>query len=648
VLRYDPASGRLDEIFRASEPEVQAVAVSGEIVYAATGPEGRIYRIDPGAAAVAIFDPPDPYIWALAVDRRGWLYAGTGDKGVVYVIEPGKEGRVLYDTAATHVRTLALTPSDDLLAGTAGKAYVYRFPDGGGAQVVFAPVESEVTSLTVAPDGDVFAAVVGVVPPGRPSPADRREAMPAADTMRVTVTADADPDDAGTAEAERVPPARRGGSARVLGEGTTVYRLTADGGARPFYSSPSAEVLALVALDSSRLMAGTAEGGALLRLAPDTPETRLGMLQSTQVTALAVTPEGAVFGSSANPGALFEIASAVAERGSFLSEVKDAGRLADWGRLAWDGALPPHGEIRLAARVGNTAEPDDTWSDWTELPANRRDGQLRVPPARYLQYRATLQSGGDPSGPMLREVRIFSLERNEAPRVDPPELLPAGVVVVNIPNAQPPDQEAVARAEAEAAGKEGAAPRAQTRKTFREGMRTLTWKGEDPNGDPLRFDVDFQPLGMSLWRPLARDLEEEFLAFDTRQLPDGAYRFRVRARDDHGNPGDLALSGESVSRPLDIDNTPPYVEAPQVLRERSETRIRVAARDATSPILELRYSLDAGPWELALPEDGLPDSVAESFRIVLPPLAAGDHLVVIQVRDALGNVGSGKVVFTSP
>jgi hypothetical protein len=270
-----------------------------------------------------------------------------------------------------------------------------------------------------------------------------------------------------------------------------------------------------------------------------------------------------------------------------------------------------------------------------------------VPSGRYLQYRAALRSGGDLGGPTLREVRLFSLERNEAPKLEALELLPAGIVVVSVPNAQPPDQEAVARAEAEAAGRAGGA-RVQTRKTFREGMRTLTWKGEDPNGDPLRFDVDFQPLGAPLWRPLARDLEEEFLAFDTRLLPDGAYRFRVRARDDNGNPGDRALAAESLSRPLDIDNTPPQVDEAVFARERGAGLIRVSARDATSPILELRYSLDAGSWALVLPEDGLPDSTAERFRIALPTLSAGDHLVVIQVRDTLGNVGSAKVAFSSP
>lgn len=649
VLRYDPATDHLEEIFRATEPEVQAVALSGEVVYAATGPEGRIYRIAPGAAAEAIFDPPDPYIWALIVDGSGRVYAGTGDQGRVYVIDPGGEGRLFYDTAAAHVRALALTFSQDLLAGTAGKAYLYRLPREGGAEVLFAPVESEVTSLIVAPGGEVFAAVVGVPTTGRPLPAERRDSIPAADIVHVTVTADPDPEESTAGEVDRTAaPARRAASSRTLGEGTTVYRLSADGTARVFYSSPSAEILALVALASDLLVAGTAEDGALLRLAADTPETRLGMLQATQVTALAATPAGALLGTSANPGMIFEVAAAVAENGVFLSEIKDAGRLAEWGRLAWDGVVPPRGEIRLSARVGNTAEPDDTWSDWSELPVSGRDGRLRVPPGRYLQYRAALRSGGDRSGPLLREVQVFSLERNEAPRLDSPAWLPPGVIVVSLPNAQPPDQEAVARAEAEAAGRGGTGPRVQTRKTFREGMRTLTWKGEDPNGDPLRFDVDFQPLGVALWRPLAHDLEDEFLAFDTRQLPDGAYRFRVRARDDAGNPGDRALSGEALSRPLDIDNTPPQVEEAKPLPERAPRRIRVVVRDATSPITELRYSLDAGPWTLVLPEDGLPDSISESFEFGLPPLAPGDHLVVIQVRDALGNIGSGKVAFALP
>ena len=38
------------------------------------------------------FDPPDKYIWSLAVDRAGNVFAGTGDKGVIYKLAPDGRG----------------------------------------------------------------------------------------------------------------------------------------------------------------------------------------------------------------------------------------------------------------------------------------------------------------------------------------------------------------------------------------------------------------------------------------------------------------------------------------------------------------------------------------------------------------------------
>lgn len=646
VLRYDPASGRAEVIFRATEPEVQAVAVAGEVVFAATGPEGRIYRLAPGAEPAIWFDPPDPYIWCLVADAEGRLYAGTGSQGVVYVVEPDGRGRVLYDTPAAHVRTLALGRAGDLLAGTGERAYVYRFHPGGTTEVLFAPPEQEVTSVREGRGGELFVSAVGAAGTPRPAPPERRDGAVPGGTLQFTVTAD----DPGDSEPEEAPPAavapQRPPRPARSGRATAVYRIDRDGAARPIYSTAGTQTLALAVAPAGELYAGTGEPGVLLRLAADLPETKLATLEAGQVSALAVGPGGGIFAVTANPGSLVEMTGGAGREGTYLSEVKDAGRLADWGRVAWDASVPGKGTVEVSARVGNTNEPDDTWSAWASLPPGSREGSLRLPAGRYLQYRAVLRSGGDPAGPSLREVRIHSLERNEAPQVEEPEILAPGVMVVSIPNTQPPDQEAVMRAEAEADGRNSPVVRPPTRKTFREGMRTLTWKASDPNGDPLRFDVEFQPLPEGGWRLLATGIEDSFLVFDTHQLPDGAYRFRIRATDDRANPPARALAGEAMSRPLDIDNTPPRVEETRVESADGGLVIRAVARDGTSAIAEMRYALDAGPWVLVLPEDGIPDSLTEAYRLPLRGLEAGDHLVVLQVRDAVGNVGSGKIGFT--
>ena len=46
--------------------------------------------------------------------------------------------------------------------------------------------------------------------------------------------------------------------------------------------------------------------------------------------------------------------------------------------------------------------------------------------------------------------------------------------------------------------------------------------------------------------------------------------------------------------------------------------------------------------------DGLFDSKTERFRFQTESLRPGTHVVMVRVRDAAGNLGSGDLVFTVP
>ena len=90
--RRDRQAARV--FFDAEELEVHAIALApGGGIYAATSPDGKIYRVDAAGTGTVFFDPPDRYIWSLAVDRAGNVFAGTGDKGIIYKIGRTAEAR---------------------------------------------------------------------------------------------------------------------------------------------------------------------------------------------------------------------------------------------------------------------------------------------------------------------------------------------------------------------------------------------------------------------------------------------------------------------------------------------------------------------------------------------------------------------------
>jgi hypothetical protein len=70
---------------------------------------------------------------------------------------------------------------------------------------------------------------------------------------------------------------------------------------------------------------------------------------------------------------------------------------------------------------------------------------------------------------------------------------------------------------------------------------------------------------------------------------------------------------------------------------------------ATDPLVRLTsasYSINGKKWENVFPTDGLFDSKSESFRIKTDALKPGTYVVVLRVKDAAGNTGSGDLVFT--
>ena len=112
-------AGRSTTFFDTTELEVHALALAPDgTIYAATSPDGRIYKIDRSGKGVPFFDPEDKYIWSLALDQSGNLFAGTGEKGLIYKITPDGKGSTFYQTKATHVITLAFERNGQLLAGT--------------------------------------------------------------------------------------------------------------------------------------------------------------------------------------------------------------------------------------------------------------------------------------------------------------------------------------------------------------------------------------------------------------------------------------------------------------------------------------------------------------------------------------------------
>jgi outer membrane protein assembly factor BamB len=176
--------------FDAEELEVHALALApGGGIYAATSPDGKIYKIDSAGKSSVLFDPPDKYIWGLAVDKMGNVFAATGDKGIVYKITADGKGSVFYQTKTTHAISLAVESDGHLLVGTESPGRLFRLDANGKPFVLLDSPYNEIHTLKIDAKGVIYAAAVSASGGGVDATADpvHSRAVDAADGERFGV-----------------------------------------------------------------------------------------------------------------------------------------------------------------------------------------------------------------------------------------------------------------------------------------------------------------------------------------------------------------------------------------------------------------------------------------------------------------------------
>ena len=644
VLRVDGTKGSV--LFDADELEVHAVAVGPDgRVYAATSPDGAVYAIDAAGKAARFFDPAETYVWALAFDPAGALYVATGGEGRVHRVSPDGKSEAVLTSTETHILSLATDTRGHVYAGSAPEGLVYRIDSTGKVFVLLDSAFREIKAVDVGEDGSLYAAAIDgrtTESPARATPAPAPSGSGAV-VAEVTVS-----------ESYAVVPAAGGAPLSVGPTGTDVaasappkgalLRIRPSGEIDTLWSSPD-DVPHSVVRSGSEVLVGTGNKGKVYRVADDGRWVLVATLPAEQVTALARAPSGVAL-VTANPARVFSLDATLAAEGTFLSKVKDTETVSSWGRVSWEGTAPPGTQVRVQTRVGNTATPDATWTDWSPAP-HAKGEPIRSEKARFLQLRLTL-GGKEGVSPTVEAIAAAYQQRNLPPVVKAVNVHPAGeafqkpISVSGEPEILGLDTDPLSDRAAAQRPPAGSPPAITfSRKLYQRGLRTFSWQAEDPNADPLLFDVEYRAVGDERWRPLRSGLEEPVFAWDTATVPNGRYLLRVVASDAPGNPPALALTGWKATVSFEVDNLPPAIVA--ALAPRGERRVRVTVRDDVSPVRKLETSIDAGRWEEVHPIDGIADSLEEAYEILPPPSAGRPRILVLRATDLLGNVATARV-----
>lgn len=652
VFRID-RDGKATVFYDAPELEVHALAAApGGGLYVAASPDGRIYKVDAKGQAIVFFAPEDKYIWSLAVDGAGNVYAGTGEKGVIYKITPDGKGVPFYRTRSTNVVALAFDKAGNLIAGTESPGRVFRIDREGKGFVVLESSFREIHSVKVDDKGNIYAtAISGQKGGGEDRAADLAAPEPAKSapvpSVSTEITSISIIDVGAGTSGDTKSSSPRVGTRPSKG---ALFRITPDGVWDTVWESPDDTPYDLAFDKDGGVIVGTGSKGKIFRIAGDPPRvTLLGRAAAQQVTQFLSMPKGDTLYATANPGKVFRLSGGRADRGTYESEVKDAQTVATWGAISWRATVPAGTQLEVRTRSGNSETPDDTWSAWSDPYKNADGQQIQSPKARYLQWRATL-SGKDAT-PVLTSVTAAFLQRNLRPRVSGITIYPPGVVF----------QKPFSTGEAEIAGFEEGWPDTRPspsalmagaatsltpgvgspmgRRIYQKGLQAFSWKAEDDNDDKMQYDVLYRREDETTWRTLRKGVNDQLFVWDTTSVPNGTYIIRVVASDAPSNPPGAALSGEADSTPFDVDNTPPVIRVLGTRRDGNRTVLSFEVQDDQSAVQRVDYSLDANRWRPVYPKDGICDSKLEQFELTVE---GAPSLVVIRAMDAMNNIVTSR------
>jgi hypothetical protein len=428
----------------------------------------------------ALLSAPLNFVWSVAPDGEAGLLLGGGVGGRIVRIGAEPSEQTYPALPGAFVTALARSENGDLYAGLSPEGTLCRVGQRGYETIV--QLNARYVNAMRWHDGVLYLAT------GLPAQVLAWDG----NTLRRLLTVDETHFSALTVGADGAVYA--GTSERGM-----VYRIAPAGAINPIATLPEPSVAALASDATGNLYIATAPSGHLYRWTPAGGLTQLHSDLKREWRALvmhngslyALTPDEVYLiptdSGTAQPALMFRqrglqligggvvgerlhLASAdgrlyalePAAEGVYLSPVLDAGAPARWGALRWSASLPDGARLTLQTRSGNTPEPDASWSAWTTAYENPEGSTILSPPAQYLQVRVRLKGAGDAS-PTLHRFSVSYMPQNRPPEVQLIGLTPYKAI---------------------------------------SGKHTLRWRGRDPDGDALRYEVQIARDGTGDWQPL--------------------------------------------------------------------------------------------------------------------------------------------------
>ncbi|TXJ43352.1 sugar-binding protein [Brachyspira aalborgi] len=554
-------------------------------IYASTAPYARIIKYDKLGNEIWSKNVDDTYIWDMKFDNNGNLYAAAGGNNA-RVLKISSNGNIteILKTEEQHAMSLYFdSKSNKLYIGTAGRGLVLSVDlstnlENPSYKTVYDTAQNEVYAITMDNIGNLYFGTATREPSYLILPSII---------------------DGGKSADDSVKEFRN-----------SLYKADTNGTVQRLFFLNQTLVFALSSDIDNNIYFITGDNADIYKInGNDGLLSYIGGLENKTLSTFSATKDGLYFAIS-KTGEIYKMQNGNPSEGSFISDTLDLKLLSKLGSLKAMTTIPDGSDISFEVRTGNVARVDNTWSDFTKV---SEDGKINAPDGRFLQFKITMKNSNanEKSVPVLSSMDFTYIENNL-----PPDVLNGGLTTYY---KQQNDSSETTKS-----------PQLEENETM------IYWKGSDPNGDKLIYDLEYRLKGEKNYRKLANNLETPYFRFKSYLMPSGIYDFRITASDRFDNPIDLSKTKTLEVLNIKYDNDSPEIFDFAVKTEGNKRIITFRAEDKLSFLKTVRYSTITEEWHYILPDDKVLDSMSENFTIIIEDEEAGS--ITIEVLDTEGNI----------
>jgi len=203
--------------------------------------DGRIFL---APEFTEIFDSSTPYLWTLAADSKGNLYTAGGGTGSgtakVFVIDRAGKSRAFAELDGLEIHAIVLDAKDEVYAATDPDGKIYKIGSDGKPKLFYDPHQKYIWAMAFNGKGDLFVAT---------------------------------------------------------GDQGEIYRVSPSGIGSVFFKTEETHARSMAFDAQDNLIVGTEPSGLILRISPAAEGFVLYQAPKREITAVAVTPDGAIYAS---------------------------------------------------------------------------------------------------------------------------------------------------------------------------------------------------------------------------------------------------------------------------------------------------------------------------------------------------------------